>query len=184
MFFFCYWSSTKDSPGWICQTLWFHFLALWHSFATWNFTFIPHQNWFIIQLHFTLQTYIVTVFQQVNFDLVNINSQSLTQIQLDHLEECSAGRLCSDHRIVLKDSLCTILTVSLHSGNTLTPLLDCLATLNDASEAQSPHKFSVYVYPHLYFTKYKCEMALTRTVKWGNFTIGWLSTSCRVFTGL
>ena len=97
------------------------------------------------------------MFQQVNFDLVNINSQSLTQIQLDHLEECSAGRLCSDHRIVLSDSLCISLRVSLHSGNTLTPLLDCLATLNAASEAQSPHKFSVYVYPHLYFTKYKCE---------------------------
>ena len=97
------------------------------------------------------------MFQQVNFDLVNINSQSLTQIQLDHLEECSAGRLCSDHRIVLSDSLCISFRVSLHSGNTLTPLLDCLATLNAASEAQSPHKFSVYVYPHLYFTKYKCE---------------------------
>ena len=97
------------------------------------------------------------MFQQVNFDLVNINSQSSTQIQLDHLEECSAERLCSDHLIVLNDSLRTSLAVSLHSGNTLTPLLDCLATLNAASEAQSPHKFSVYVYPHLYFTKYKCE---------------------------
>ena len=97
------------------------------------------------------------MFQQVNFDLVNINSQSLTQIQLDHLEECSAGRLCSDHRIVLSDSLCISFRVSLYSDNTLTPLLDCLATINAASEAQSPHKFSVYVYPHLYFTKYKCE---------------------------
>ena len=97
------------------------------------------------------------MFQQVNFDLVNINSKSLTQIQLDHLEECSAGRLCSDHRIVLSDSLCISFRVSLRSGNTLTPLLDCLATLNAASEAQSPHKFSVYVYPNLYFTKYKCE---------------------------
>ena len=111
----------------------------------------------MIQQNFTTQTYIVTVFQQVNFDLVNINSQSSTQIQLDHLEEFLAGRLCSDHRIVLNYSLCTSFRVSLHSGNTLTPLLDCLATLNAASEAQSPHKFSVYVYPHLYFTKYKCE---------------------------
>ena len=97
------------------------------------------------------------MFQQVNFDLVKINTQSLTQLNLDHLEEYSAGRLCSDHRIVLNDSLCTSFAVFLHSGNTLTPLLDCLATLNAASEAQSPHKFSVYVYPHLYFTKYKCE---------------------------
>ena len=97
------------------------------------------------------------MFHQVNYDLVNINTQSSTQLHLDHLEKCSAGRLCSDHRIVLYDSLSISFTVSLHSGNTLTPLLDCLATLNDASEAQSPHKFSVYVYPHLYFKKYKCE---------------------------
>ena len=93
----------------------------------------------------------------MNFDLVNINSQSSTQIQLDHLEDFSAGRLCSDHRIVLSDSLCISSTVSLFSGNTLTLLWDCLATLNAASEAQSQHRFSVYVYPHLYFTKYKCE---------------------------
>ena len=93
----------------------------------------------------------------MNFDLVNINSQSSTQIQLDHLEECSAGRLCSDHRIVLYDSLSISFTVSLHSGNTLTPLLDFLATFNAESEAKLPHKFSVYVYPHLYFTKNKCE---------------------------
>ena len=91
-------------------------------------------------------------------ELVKINTQSSTQLYLDHLEKCSAQRLCSDHRIVLNDSLCTSFAVSLHSGNTLTPLLDCLATLNAASEAQSPHKFSVYVYPHLYFTKYKCEI--------------------------
>ena len=93
----------------------------------------------------------------MNYDLDKINTQSSTQLHLDHLESCSAGRLCSDHRIVLSDSLCISFRVSLHSGNTLTPLLDCLATLNAASEAQSPHKFSVYVYPHLYFTKYKCE---------------------------
>ena len=58
---------------------------------------------------------------------------------------------------MFNNSLCTSFAVSFHSGNTLTQLLDCLATLNAASEAQSPHKFSVYVYPHLYFTKYKCE---------------------------
>ncbi len=87
------------------------------------------------------------MFQQVNYDLVKINTQSSTQLHLDHLEECSAGRLCSDHRILLSDSLCISFTVSLHSGNILTPLLDCLATLNAASEAQSPHNFSNYVYP-------------------------------------
>ena len=114
-------------------------------------------NWFIIKLIFRTQTYIVTVFQQVNYELVKIKTQSSTQLYLDHLEECSAERLCSDHLIVLNDSLRTSLAVSLHSGNTLTPLLANLATLYDASEAQSPHKFSVYVYPHLYFTKYKCE---------------------------
>ena len=97
------------------------------------------------------------MFQQVNYDLVNINTQFSTQLHLDHLEECSAGRLCSDHRIVLNDSVCTSYAVSLQCGNTLTPLLDCLATLNAAFEAQSQHKFIVYVYPHLYFTKYKCE---------------------------
>ena len=97
------------------------------------------------------------MFQQVNFDLVKINTQSSTQFYFDHLVKCPAERLCSDHRIVLNHSLCTSFAVSIHSGNTQTPLLDCLATLNAASEAQSPHKFSVYVYPHLYFTKYKCE---------------------------
>ena len=75
------------------------------------------------------------MFQQVNYELVKINTQSSTQLYLDQLEECSAERLCSDHLIVLNDSLCTSLAVSLHSGNTLTPLLDCLATLNAASEA-------------------------------------------------
>ena len=97
------------------------------------------------------------MFQEVNYELVKINTQSSTQLYLDHIEECSAERLCSDHLIVLNDSLRTSLAVSLHSSNTQTPLIDCLATLNAASEAQSPHKFSVYVYPHLYFTKYKCE---------------------------
>ena len=93
----------------------------------------------------------------MNYDVVKINTQSSTQLHLDHLESCSAGRLCSDHRIVLSDSLCISFTVLLYSGNTLTLLLDCLATLNAASEAQSPHKLSVFDYPHMYFTKYKCE---------------------------
>ena len=85
------------------------------------------------------------MFQQVNYELVKINTQSSTQLYLDHLKECSAGRLCSDHRIVLSDSLCISFRVSLHSGNTLTPMLDCLATLNAASKAQSLHKFNVFV---------------------------------------
>ena len=84
------------------------------------------------------------MFQQVNFDLVNINTQSSTKFHLDHIEECSAGRLCLDHRIVLNDSLCKSFSVSLHSGNTLTQLLYCLITLYAASEAQSLHLFSVY----------------------------------------
>ena len=75
------------------------------------------------------------MFQQVNYELVKINTQSSTQLYLDHLEECSAERLCSDHRNVLNDSLSTSFAVSLYSGNTLTLLLDCLATLNNASKA-------------------------------------------------
>jgi hypothetical protein len=70
----------------------------------------------------------------VNYDLDKINTQSSTQSHLYHLEEYSAGRLCSDHRIVLNDSLYTSIAVSSYSGNTLTLLLDCLATLNAASE--------------------------------------------------
>ena len=60
----------------------------------------------------------------LNYELFMINTQSSTQLYLDHILECLAERLCSDHLIVLNDSLRTSFAVSLHSDYTLARLLD------------------------------------------------------------